>query len=305
MAHPERLRYTELRTQPEREIKPGHTTWLAPEDLRTRNSVTLTPQSLTFVEVGLPKDILTPYIATGPARSIISSRSVLAQLNVEILPSMAKEITHAGLEEKETCRIGIYNRAEQKIDITEETGIGRLGRWSDEERARGNTLEELITSNIIKIEGEKGKDWDYYRDQETDRLGGIIMRLDPTYRRHLLEIDEDIILTPDISGKKIRHKIDTWLQPVNGSVPSMEISQTLARLYLPEGIHGLIDSTLDNVPGNKFHINSPWLIGGETGVVGTQEPWPIRTEIIRPPYRQQQPDAIVVAFSKPHYLLAA
>lgn len=278
-----------------REIKHGERTWFAGEDLKVVQPVTLQPRTVTFVDVHLPTQEKQPFIADGSAQRLVSTRSMLAQLNTEVMKGSEELVAQAYLRDQETCKIGMHNHADQAITLDEGTGIGKLARWS-KDIVTGDVLKRLVSSDSIKIEGEKGKDWEYYYDPKTAMPIGILMPLDPDYRRYLPKSDEKIHITPDISGITFRHQIDQWLQPVNGNPSDIEISHTRARLYLPSGINGFIDSSLEH-PGNIYHINSPFLYGDRTGIDETTIPWPIRTEIIKPGKGEPQPDSIVVTFS--------
>lgn len=280
----------------------GDSTWIAKRDLLTVKAVTLKPRSLVFVDIGLPRSVTNPYIAQGDAHPMLSSRSLIAQLNAEVLPESAKIVAEAAKHNETKCEVGLQSYADHTITLQEGTGIGRLARWSMD-TLRGSELEQLVETGIVKIHGERGKEWGYYRNRNGTSIG-LHMQLDPTYRMHLPKSNAEIILTSDISGKRFRHTIDSWLKPINEDLPQIEISQTLAHLYLPPGIHGLIDDSLTDVPGNRHHINSLFIYGGETGIFGTEEPWPIRTEILRPDYGPQ-PNYIVIMLSKSGYDLAA
>lgn len=288
---------------PEREYD-GNSTWIAKRDLRTVKDVTLEPHSVRFIDVGLPRSLARPFATLGTARNLISSRSMIAQLNAEVLAGSADSVAEAARSNDTQCEIGIQSHADHPITIQAGTGVGKLARWSSD-TLQGSQLEQLVEKREIAIQGQEGRDWDYYIDEHSGMPVGLRLPLDPGYRRYLPKIDGEIVLTPMISGKEFRPQLDAWLQPVNGDKPPIEISQTLARLYLPPGIHGLIDNRFEHIPGNLLHINSPFIYGGETGIVGTDMPWPIRTEILRPTDGSPQPNYIVLTLSTATYDLAA
>ena len=105
MAYPERQRapVDRLWTPDKERPYDGESTWIASRDLKLVDQAVLDPGSLTFVTVGLPRKLMRPYITRGSARPVISSRSVIAQLNAEILPGSAGIVAAAAKRNATKC----------------------------------------------------------------------------------------------------------------------------------------------------------------------------------------------------------
>lgn len=277
--------------------------WVGP-DIATANSARLEPNCRTLVPIAIPSD-LKPFTDLHPyAFSCVyaSTRSRYAQLGLEVSKATGVEIA-ATLQPVQDSHdsykalIPVINQGVRAIHLSCGEKFFYLYWWGGA-TVTGQKLVDLVGSKI-KIEGEQGKDWQWWHNSAGE-IGGVEFLIDPQSRAWIPPHTEPARISDGQTVNHSRDIVDAYLKkpvPQTGK-PLFWVGETRAEITLDPSVHGLVDMSVACSMGAciseeenfDFQANSVLIQGGNTA-------GRLRTEICSPTTEDKIPQAILLRFA--------
>lgn len=268
---------------------PDGSFWIG-SDLRTSHDITLRPHTSTTVRINVTPDNL-PANRRLVRKTHMSGRSIFMQLGIEV-GSETPEILDWTLDSNGgsdmTAAIPLANVGNRTMRIPEGMGVGSLYLWNGK-TLKNSELEDYVEHGDIRMTGDEGVDWRYYRDK-SGIISGIQYRIDPDFRKWIPPGFTPIDMA-EFKNRHDRHKIDQMFENVPETEDPVDwITQTKSSIGLSQKVHALIEPNL-NIPFfDAAHRNSLLLKGGDE--------WPIRLELVSPTVEGTLPRWILFRFAK-------
>jgi hypothetical protein len=170
----------------------------------------------------------------------------------------------------------VFNHSLRDLSLDKKAPIGYF-IYPDSEPLEGDAIEDVITNRMI-IQGEEGVAWSRWYSPQTRLLSGVELFLDPDSRTTIKPKKDKtkkgknpvrIHHGPSVlHGRGEVDKHHSRWYPSEESEPEFVVSQTLAKIYLPENLHGICsrDVIINGMyDPTSEQLNSVWLRGGNTG----------------------------------------
>jgi len=264
--------------------------WIG-SDLKISHPLTLKPGSATTVKIDITPDNL-PGDTRLLRQAHVSTRSIFMQLGVEV-GHETTEILDWTLQGEGTNKmqaaIPLRNVGNRTVKIPTGMGVGSLFLWNGRTFSNGD-IEKLVETSEVRMSGEEGVDWRYYKEAD-GVASGIQYRIDDRFRKFIAPSPDPIEMS-DFSNRHDRDKIDRLLMDVPESGTAIDwITQTKSEIGLSKNINAIIEHNLN--PNKKFfdelHRNSLLLKGGDD--------WRIRLELFSPTDEESVPHWVLLRFA--------
>jgi hypothetical protein len=266
--------------------------WIG-SDLKTSHPVTLFPNVSTTVRIAVTPDNL-PSNRRLIRRSKLSTRSIFMQLGVEVdeaTPDILDWTLLSGESDERYASIQLTNVNDRTKKIPAGMGVGALYLWNGK-TFRNGELTGLVENGDIRMTGEEGRDWRYYRDN-TGNISGIQYRINHDFRKYIAPSEDPIDLA-QFKSRRDRAKIDRYYSEAPESEEPIDwITQTKSSIGLAKNVNAVIEPNLD--PNQRLfeenkHRRSLLLRGGDE--------WPIRLELYSPTAEGFSPQWVLFRFAQ-------